>query len=62
MPRSGFWFAKSGVPGIFKEIEWQLSVYIESGKLVPVGSGDRQYAIAKGYLFVADSIIRELFV
>ena len=49
-------------PEYFKEIEQQLSVYIESGKLVPVGSGNMHYAIAKGYLFVADGIIRELFV
>lgn len=57
-----FGLLRAEFPEFFKEIERQLSVYIESGKLVPVGSGDRQYAIAKGYLFVADSIIRELFV
>lgn len=49
-------------PEFYKEIEQQLSVYSEDGKLVPVGSGNMQYAIAKEYLFVADSIIRELFV
>ena len=57
-----FGLLKAEFPEFYKEIERQLSVFVESGKLVPVGSGKKQYAIAKEYLFVADGIIRELFV
>ena len=54
---------KADYPEFYKDIEHTLSIYISDGKLVSVGKGGSiQYAIAKEYLFVADNIIRDLFV
>lgn len=59
-----FGLLKAEYPVFYKKIERQLSLYVAAGKLVPVPveSGDMQYAVAKGYLFVADNIIRNLFI
>lgn len=46
----------------YKMVEPQISQLIRSGKIEQVKGGTGRYAIAKRYYFVADNIIRELFV
>lgn len=57
-----FEMLKAEYPAFYRKIERQLSLYIAAGKLVPAGDGAMQYAVANGHLFVADNIIRNLFV